>query len=265
MRNISGLSTSLLVCAALFAATPARADESKPLDEVSLALNGVDGVDGKATIPQAAKPADDSSKISVTALFDIDFGRVFQEQAFTLTHHTVAVGDLIANWNNWCGELWRAQSIDGRGQDEENDEYLCYNVHFGAMTLQGNIARFELPHSKEVWRFRGSLSYPVSDQCTGTAYVDFMRGGFVTEVGKVEAACSIPLSTDLAFSPKMQLAYDTKFDVMTIGFDIGFDAKVAGFGVRPFVKGYQAINGHGPTREDFGAIVGITVGKNLSL
>ncbi len=259
----------IIFCSALCLISPASADENLApcctTNEIDIALNGADGVDGKATLPEATKPADDSSKISITALFDIDFGRVFQEQAFTLTHHPVAIGDVIVNWNNWCGEGWRGQSIDGRGGDEETDGYVCYNMHFGTATLQANVAVFELPHSKEVWRFHGSLSYPVSDECTGTAYFDVMRGGFVTEVPKIEGTCSFPIGHNLAFSPKVQLSYDTKFDVTAVGFDLGIDAKVGGIGIRPFVKGYQTVSGHGPTNEDFGAIVGVTLGKNFSL
>ncbi len=168
-------------------------------------------------------------------------------------------------WHNWCLEAWRAQSPAGRVQDNETDLYACHKDSLWGATVEENVAFFELPGSKEVWRFRLAVSYPVTSECTSTLYLDALRGGFVSDVGKVEGACSFPLWESIAFAPKLQLSHDTKFDVTAAGFDIGVDWKVHSMTIRPFVEGYQAIIGHGPAHDDFDIGAGLRLSVNGSL
>lgn len=185
----------------------------------------------------------------------VESGRIFREQGLTLYNGTTIVGDLTACQGNFCADLWRAQTSET--VMNETDLTVWWNVPLTeGVTLQPNVAFFELPNFKDVWRGRLTLTAQTFEHCNVSVNADIMRGGLNSEVLRGQYGCSHQLSEDLSLNWQVGAAYDRAFRNTSGLYRAGLSTRFGQWTGELYGEGFV-----GTHSSD--AIVGVSVGRRF--
>lgn len=191
-----------------------------------------------------AEPKTDSN-VSVTAYGHVASGRIFQDQAFTLTEKPAFEGGVTVCYRGTlCVDAWQAVSLVGRSEDRETDLVVWKDVQLAEQTtLQVKSGRYWLP-GPDVWDVKVTLTHEVSKACSVIASGEAMREGFVDNVAHAELACAVPLPGAFELDGNVGPSYSTWSGIMAVGYEVGVSHPVTdSFSLRAFAKGYTSKHG----------------------
>lgn len=185
----------------------------------------------------------------------VESGRIFREQGFTLYDGPTIVGDLTACRGNFCADLWRAQTSETAMN--ETDLTVWWSVPLAeGITFQPNVAFFELPEFKDVWRGRLTLTVQTSENCNVSVNADVLRGGLDSEVLRGQFGCNHQLSEDLSLNWRAGAAYDRAFRNTSGLYHVGVSTHVGQWTGELYGEGFAGTH-------ESDAIVGVSVARRF--
>lgn len=185
------------------------------------------------------------NSVSVTAYGHVASGRIFQDQAFTLTKKPAFEGGVtVCYGDTLCVDAWQATSLVGRSEDRETDLVVWKDIQLAKQTeLQVKGGKYWLP-GPNVWDVKVTLTHEVSKACSVIASGEIMRHGFVDNVAHAEMACAVPLSGKFELDANVGPSYSTWSGIAALGYEVGVSHPVTdSFSLRAFAKGYTSKHG----------------------
>jgi len=125
---------------------------------------------------------------SITWTVSYAQGRLFKDQAFTLTDQPTIQNDLTACFGSTCLGIWNAWSPSGRKGDEETDLSISHSREIGRARVTGQVM-FIIAEGPETWDVNLVVEHPINDACSAGIRGELMRGGFSDSVARAFVSC----------------------------------------------------------------------------
>ncbi len=182
---------------------------------------------------RAPKPASDwTIDTSVT----MKSGRDFMDQGFTFTENAVVQLDITACKDDWCFDLWRADTR--KKSEHETDFQVWKNITVGTGSIQLKAAYYELsgPNVPEV---KFTYRHPLSDTCDLAGSYEHLWHGFKETVLKAKGSCTWKVSERVSIDAFTQITHTKNFDQWVPGAEIGASTTLGNdLRLRSFVRGF---------------------------